>query len=348
MSIEPIERLRCLGYSHEEARFLYLAATHSGYFVRRQFTDLLGIQSGGTAARFIEKLLHFEDAHLIHYRRDRHVYHLRSGRLYSRVGDRENANRHVHAPLTVKRKLMTLDFVLAHQGQCFLNTDGEKVEYFSQMRAIPGDHLPARRYVSRGACQPLVRHFTDKLPIYVDAADAQSPSAEPSVSTTSQRDMVHVGYIDDGAETLDGFGTFLKQYHPLFVQLGSFEVVYVAVNSRWADGAERVFRELYPSDGTTTFGDIDPEQARMLDYFEVRRAKEKKEFKGLTTERILQHRAEKEQFAGSEFEQLYQAWLSGGTSALRLRSLGRALNSRFRALILPHDYDLFGRLQRAS
>lgn len=344
MSLEPIERIQCLGYSPDEARFLYLAATHSGYFVRRQFTDLLEIRSGGTAARFIEKLLHFQDASVIHFRRDRHVYHLRSGRLYSRVGDRENANRHVHAPLTVKRKLMTLDFVLSHQGRYFLNTDSEKVQYFSQTRAIPDERLPARRYVSRGACKPLVRHFTDKLPIYVDAGDVQSPST----ATPSQPDMVHVGYIDDGAETLDGFGTFLKQYHPLFVQLGSFEVVYVAANSRWTDGAERVFRELYPTDGTTTFGDIDPEQARMLDYFEVRRKKEKKEFKGLTTERILQHRIEKEQFAGSEFEQLYQAWLAGGTSALRLRSLGRTLNSCFRALILLHDYDLFGRLQRAS
>jgi hypothetical protein len=347
MSLEPINRIRYLGYSREEATFLYLTAAHSGYFVRRQFTDLLGIQSGGTAARFIERLLRFQDAAVVHYRRDRHVYHLKAMRIYSRVGDRDSANRHEHAPLTIKRKLMALDFVIAHHGHYLLNTEGDKIEYFSQMRAVPQEDLPTRRYVSRGAAKPIVRYFIDRLPMYVSEETTEAPGAHVRLSATPPA-VVHFAYVDEGAESLDGFETFLRQYHPLFMHLGSFEVVFVAVESRWIEAAEKLFRQFYPADGTTTLGEIDPHQARMLDFFDVRRKREKKEFKGLTTERLLQYRLEKEEFAGSEFEQLYETWLSGGISALRLRSLGKSLNSGFRAVVLPHDYELFGRLQRAS
>ena len=39
MNIKPsyLEALQALGYSESEARFLYIVATHSGYFVARQF-----------------------------------------------------------------------------------------------------------------------------------------------------------------------------------------------------------------------------------------------------------------------------------------------------------------------
>ena len=34
---DHIERIATLGYTEPEARFLYLVATHSGYFTLRQF-----------------------------------------------------------------------------------------------------------------------------------------------------------------------------------------------------------------------------------------------------------------------------------------------------------------------
>ena len=37
---EAVESIRRLGYTPEEAEFLMLAAIHSGYFVRRQFSAL--------------------------------------------------------------------------------------------------------------------------------------------------------------------------------------------------------------------------------------------------------------------------------------------------------------------
>ena len=37
-----IERIRALGYTEDEARFLYIVANHSGYFVPSQFLVFTG------------------------------------------------------------------------------------------------------------------------------------------------------------------------------------------------------------------------------------------------------------------------------------------------------------------
>ena len=39
---EHIHAIRTLGYTADEARFLYIVATHSGYFVPRQFVAWTG------------------------------------------------------------------------------------------------------------------------------------------------------------------------------------------------------------------------------------------------------------------------------------------------------------------
>ena len=38
-----ISALQAFGYTEEEARFLYVVATHSGYFVARQFLAFAGV-----------------------------------------------------------------------------------------------------------------------------------------------------------------------------------------------------------------------------------------------------------------------------------------------------------------
>lgn len=43
---EYLLALRVLGYTESEARFLYLVATYSGYFVPRQFLNLSGAKWG--------------------------------------------------------------------------------------------------------------------------------------------------------------------------------------------------------------------------------------------------------------------------------------------------------------
>lgn len=161
--------------------------------------------------------------------------------------------------------------------------------------------------------------------------------------------MVHFAYIDEGADSLAGFETFLRQYHPLFVALKAFEVIYIAAESRWVEKAERLFRRFYPQDGSTTLSRPEPEHGRMVKYFDWRHKFEQRDFSDMTTEIIIHLRNERKHFAGEKFEALYKLWLSGGEAALRSRaSADQRLNSLFRTLILTHDYELFGSPRRVA
>jgi hypothetical protein len=50
-----IENLCSLGYTQDEARFLYLVAMHSGYFSARQYLAFTGAKSGEKSMVFTKK-----------------------------------------------------------------------------------------------------------------------------------------------------------------------------------------------------------------------------------------------------------------------------------------------------
>src|SRR5437660_11874349 len=52
-----IDSLRGLGYTEDEARFLYLVATHSGYLSTRQYLEFTGAKSGEKSMAFTQKVL---------------------------------------------------------------------------------------------------------------------------------------------------------------------------------------------------------------------------------------------------------------------------------------------------
>jgi hypothetical protein len=56
-----LANLRAFAYTEVEARFLYLAATHSGYFTVKQFLDFAGAKSGKRNARLVQKLFRLAD-----------------------------------------------------------------------------------------------------------------------------------------------------------------------------------------------------------------------------------------------------------------------------------------------
>src|SRR5260370_9307965 len=62
---EHLAALIDLGYNEQESRFLYLVATHSGYFTVRQFLDYTGTSKGWNVHQFTGKsiqLAHFRAA----------------------------------------------------------------------------------------------------------------------------------------------------------------------------------------------------------------------------------------------------------------------------------------------
>jgi hypothetical protein len=329
MTEESIRQLQHFGYTEDEARFLNLAALHSGYFTCRQFNTYLGLERGGTSQRFIEKVVVRKHVRFERYQGQEIVYHIRCLGIYNRLGQRDNRNRREKAPFTVKRRLMGLDFILANRSCRFLAGEAEKVEHFLAQRQLEIGVLPHRHFQSHTTEQTAERFFVDKLPIFLEA---DSP-------------LVHFVYVDEGAQSLEGFKTFLRQHQPLFNALGGFEVVYVAADRQWFTKAEAAFRRLFG--GGPTPLELDFETHEMIGYFETRRKFETREFGGLTAARIAQYRDEKQTFAGDEFEELYRRWLDIGTASLLARDQSSS-DARFRTHLLDDGYEMFGGLKHAS
>jgi hypothetical protein len=84
MAIKPshIEALKALGYTEAEARFLYVVATHSGYFAARQFLSFTGAHWGKRTTTFWSKLQTLHHARRECFPKAGVVHHLFSRRLY--------------------------------------------------------------------------------------------------------------------------------------------------------------------------------------------------------------------------------------------------------------------------
>jgi hypothetical protein len=332
---EALARLKAYGYGEEEARFLCIAAQHSGYFVRRQFNEFISQARGARAQRFVEKLLAHRHALAARFGLNQIVYHVRAKVLYSRLGQMDNRNRREKAPFTVKRKLMCLDFALAHPDKRFLTAEPEKFEYFAVERGVELDRLPAREYHSHRSQESTSRFFVEKLPIFLDPGFCPSP-------------VVHFVYVDEGAQSLEGFATYLRQYRSLLTGLGRFEVIYTAAEPRWFVKAEAIFRRMFPAEGPAATEFATPDEHELRDYFEARRKFETRNFAGLDAGRIARFREQKRKFAGLRYDQMYLAWVDR-IAALGVASEAQAaLDARFAACLAPHDYEMIRSFPHAS
>src|SRR4029077_12757064 len=77
-----LANLSSLGYTEDEARFVYLVATHSGDFSMRQFLQFTGTKSGDKSMAFSQKLLGKGHATARSFLRNGLVYHLFSRIVY--------------------------------------------------------------------------------------------------------------------------------------------------------------------------------------------------------------------------------------------------------------------------
>src|ERR1700688_2278868 len=93
---DQLANLCAFGYTEVEARFLYLVATHSGYFTVKQFLDFAGAKSGQRNARLVQKLFGQGHASAQRYRRSSMVYHLHSRPIYDAIGKPDLRNRRGH------------------------------------------------------------------------------------------------------------------------------------------------------------------------------------------------------------------------------------------------------------
>jgi hypothetical protein len=290
MNISPvhIDALQSLGYTEAEARFLYIVATHSGYFVARQFLAFTATHWGYRTNTFWSKLQTKKHARTERFPKSGTVYHLFARRVYRQI-DRENIrNRREHEIEYIQRRIGMLDYVLSHPQWKYLETEPEKVSYFCNELKLPNQFLPSKIYHGRKTSQPTVRYFVDKFPMFF-GTDASSTAV---TFTYLQGQEVH----------LTEFVRHLEVYLPLFRQLSEFKFIYLArLDSHFA-----MAKELFDSLVAIPLGsDV---SADLLRYFQIRKAWDLGRYTSLSEADLIFRNQAKTRFGGQRFEHLYRGW----------------------------------------
>ena len=292
-----IENLRGFGYTEDEARFLYLVATHSGYFSARQYLAFTGAKSGEKSMAFTQKVLGKGHATSRLLLRNGRVYHLFSRLVYRAIGRENLRNRREHSVEHIRTKLAVLDFVLAHLDYRYLETETEKVDYFCRKLSLSRELLPSKRYKGAIRDKTTDRYFVDKFPLFF----APESSSSPPVVTFS--------FVDPGLLSLSSFETHLFAYSSLFSAMPQVNFVYIATSPKHFAAARELFLAMAPR---TTNPDPGVEGLR---YFHYRHMWETKQYGRLSAEQIEFLNEAKKRFDDALTDIRYQHWLSGQITA---------------------------------
>ena len=119
-----------MGYTPEEARFIYIVATHSGYFTHRQFLEFSGTKPGKHSQKFLTKLLTHKHATYHTYQSGGRVYHIFSRKVFKAIDRDDLRTRRRHQLDYIKTRVVALDFVLSNLNCEYLETEAEKVPFF--------------------------------------------------------------------------------------------------------------------------------------------------------------------------------------------------------------------------
>jgi hypothetical protein len=300
---EHIVALEALGYTEEESRFLYIVATHSGYFVPRQFVafNVAGAEKGSQV--LTEKLKKRGHATWREYQNLGGVYHLSSRTIYHLI-DRENlGHRLPHSAEVIRTRLVLLDFILANPMHDYLETEQDKVRFFSDQLGIPQKLLPAGASLTPWAREPRLRYFADKFPLYLDS------------SAGSSAPVLTFSYVDAGRVGPKRFANHLNAYGPLFRHLRSFRFLYIAPSPLRFGSARERFSLLVQT----------PLEEVLLDelerYCELRAAWEGKRYGGLSMDDLEWFDQANQRFTGRDIERLYAAWDNSEAGRERWRRL---------------------------
>jgi hypothetical protein len=296
-----IERIKALGYTESEARFLYLVAVFSGYFTLGHFRGFTGSAYGKRSTCFAQKLLKHGHATVRDDLRRGSIFHLFSRTIYGQIEKDNLRNRKKHSFDFMRTRLVLLDFVLANQELAYFETEQDKVNFFCDQLGVSKDFLPAKVYEGSFSSQPTIRYFVDKFPLFL----APPFSGAPPVVTLS--------YVDSGSQTPSSFAAHLGAYQNLFRQLNSFRFLYVAAKQSYFRKAEEQFRSLVKR---PLESDVSSEIQR---YFHIRKKWENHEYVIPVTEDFEFLKEARERFHGDRFDILYRAWRIGELGDRELR-----------------------------
>jgi len=284
-----LEALQAFGYTEEEARFLYIVATHSGYFMARQFLAFADVHWGKRTTLFWNKLQAKKHARTECFPKSGVVYHLFTRRLYRQISRKNLRNRREHEIEFIQRRIAMLDFVLANLDAEYLETEPEKLAFFCERLKIPAHVLPSRTYFGQKTSQPTVRYFVDKFPMLL---------SEPS----SSRPVVTFTYVQGTAANLTDFAHHLEDDLPLFRQLPEFRFLYLARTDCHFAQAKELFDSLVAIP-------LESHPAEdLIRYFRTRKAWDLRQYATLVEGDLIFRNEAQKRFAGRRFENLYTGW----------------------------------------
>jgi hypothetical protein len=318
-----VERIVRFGYTETEARFLYLVATHSGYFTQAHFLRFAEVEKGGLSSRLVAKAAKFGHIRTLRFGLHRLVHNLYRRRFYELLGKDNLRNRRHLSPLLIRTRLLILDFVVAHPELRYLETEHDKVEHFQFVLGIPKALLPCRIYKGAKNETETSRYFIDRSPIFLDGE-------------ASRRVPVFV-YCDHGERSLLGFVSFLDNYRPVLKNLPAFRLIYSSPNAKKFPRAEGFFGRRLSATSRVDPSDIER-------YFTVRHLWDSGQTGALTSvDRQLLRRGDK-QYRDPFFEEIYRRVTADKVSSGQLNALIQsALRARKRAFdtyLLPESYDI--------
>jgi hypothetical protein len=284
---ECLDALKGLGYTETEARFLYIVATHSGYFTARQYLDFADVKRGYRSDALARKLLSKKHASTEIYRKNARVYHLFSRRVYSAIGKENIRNRRNHEFQFIKTRLLALDFILANQRHRYFETEQDKVHYFSEALGVEKNALPTRLYLGTRSPSITSRYFVDKFPMFL-----------PPITGSP---VINFTYIAPETDNLAGLVTHLQNYLPLFRNLTQFNFVFLSPCAPFFPKARAIFLSLVK-------GPLEmPSVAEISRYFRVRKLWESKQFAALETEDIGFLNEATHRFTSERVQQAYKS-----------------------------------------
>ena len=318
-----VNRIARFGYTETEARFLYLVATHSGYFTQAHFLRFAGVEKGGLGSRLVAKAEKFGHIRTLRFGLHRLVHNLYRRRFYETIGKDNLRNRRHLSPLLIRNRLLILDFVVAHPELRYLETEHDKVEYFRSVRGIPNALLPCRVYKGAKDGTETRRYFVDRSPIFLN--DESQPPAPVFV------------YCDHGERSLLDFVSFLENYKTLLSSLPSFRLTYSSPNAKKFPRAEGFFTRRLSSTAP-----VDP--AHLERYFNVRHLWEQGQTAALTSADRQLLRLGDERYRDPFFEEIYRQVKAKELPSTQLTGLIRlvlgAPKRAFATYLLPESYDI--------
>jgi hypothetical protein len=312
-----IANLRAFGYTESEARFLYIAATHSGYFTVRQFLEFARAKSGKRSACFVEKLIELGHASAQRYTRKSFVYHIHSRRLYAAIGKDCLRHRREHELDHIKTQLLALGFILIDPENDYFETANRKRQYFTETLK-----LDSALFISDASRKPIT--FSDGFPVFLVCPSLKSL---PVVTFT---------YVDSGHWNLEPYIAHLRSYRPLFQQLPSFQFIYISTSTRLPGEARELFSLLIKGEGLPD----------LLRYFDVQTKWNRKQYGQVTDADLIFRNEAKKRFTGPRFETLYRLWsrnqLPGDVVRQETTFLPASERIRFQTITVPGHETVFG------